>query len=186
MSKDNQERIEDILSLYNKKSLIETALLNNEVDIIKNRSMVDEGLINIKYDNLYYNVSATNDNDVKYLYEIIYSFLYKNDDGYKLDVRYMVELIKRQVMIIERFKEEYISFTLSHHNNNYEFVLEISANLDFNNSGDFLIIKAIAKYDKEIIELINYNTNVTNHNVLYGDEKAIIDLKDNEVVVHIN
>ena len=186
MSKDNQERIQDILSLYDRKSLIETALLNNEVDIIRNRSMVDDNFSKVKYDKLYYNVSATNDRDAKYLYEIVYFFLYKNDDDYRLDIHYMIELIKRQVMIIERFNEEYISFTLSYHNNNYEFVLEVSANLDFDNNGDFLIIKAISKYNKEIIELINYNTNVTNHNMLYGDEKAIIDLKDNEVVVHIN
>lgn len=186
MSKDNQERIKDILSLYNKKSLIETTLLNNEVDIIKNRSKVVDNFSDVKYDNLYYNVSATNDRDAKYLYDVSYFHIYNNDGDYKLDVYYIVQLIKNQVMAVPRSNEEYVSFTLSYHNSSYEFVLEVSANLNFNNSGDFLIIKAIAKYDKEIIELINYNTHVTNHNLLYGDEKATINLKDNEVVVHIN
>lgn len=187
MSKDNQETIESILSLYNKKALIETALLNNEVDIIKNRSLVYDKFSDYEYDNIYYNVAAANDRDAKVLYDLVHRHVFDSSDkeGINIKVFNIVRSVK-DLMIIPRNNNEYVSFTLSTHNDNYEFVLEVSGNFnDDKDNGDFLIIKAIAKYDKEIIELINYNTNVTNHMDIYGDEHATIKLLDNEVVVDI-
>lgn len=188
MSKDNQERIEDILSLYNKKSLIETALLNNEVDIIKNRSKVVDDYSDTKYGNLYYNVSATNNRDAKALYDLIHFHIFNdsNKHGVNIKVSHVVRVVK-DLMTIPKNNYGYVSFTLSTHNDNYEFVLEVSGNFnDDNDNGDFLIIKAITKYDKEVVELINYNTNVTDYVDIHGDERAIIILLDDQVVVHIN
>lgn len=188
MSKDNQERIEDILSLYNKKALIETALLSNEVDIIKNRSKVVDDYSDTKYGNLYYNVAATNSRDAKALYDSLHFHIFDNNDnhGVHILVSNTVRAIK-DLMTIPKNDSGYVSFTLSTHNDNYEFVLEVSGNFnDDNDNGDFLIIKAITKYDKEIVELINYNTNVTDYVDIHGDERARIILLDDQVVVHIN
>ena len=188
MSKDNQERIKDILSLYNKKSLIETALLNNEVDIIKNRSKVVDDYSDTKYGNLYYNVAAYNSRDAKVLYDSVYFHIFNDSD--KQDVNIKVSNIVRAIkdlMIIPKNDGGYVSFTLSTHNDNYDFVLEVSGNFnDDKDNGNFLIIKAIAKYKKEIVELINYNTNVTDYIDIHGDERALINLLEDEVVVHIN
>ena len=187
MSKDNQERIEDILNLYNKKSLIETALLNNEVDIIKNRSKVVDDY-SYTDSNIYYNVAAYNSRDAKVLYDSVYFHIF--NDSNKQDVNIKVSNIVRVIkdsMIIPRNDGGYISFTLNTHNDNYDFVLEVSGNFnDDKDNGDFLIIKAIAKYDKEIVELINYNTNVTDYIDIHGDERALINLLEDEVVLHIN
>lgn len=188
MSKDNQERIEDILSLYNKKALIETALLNNEVDIIRNRSLVYDDYSNNKYDNLYYNVAATNNRDAKALYDSVHFHIFDNNDnhGVHILVSHIVRAVK-DLMTIPKNDNGYVSFTLSTRNDNYEFVLEVSGNFnDDKDNGDFLIIKAITKYSKDIVELINYNTNVTDYIDIHGDERAVINLLDNEVVVHIN
>ena len=90
-------------------------------------------------------------------------------------------------MTIPRDSNGYISFTLSTHNKNYEFVLEVSGNFnDEKDSGDFLIIRAIVKNKKEIIELVNYNTNVTDYIDIHGDERSLINLLDDNVVVDIN
>ena len=188
MSKDNQERIKDILSLYNKKVLIETALLNNEVDIIKNRSKVVDDYSDTKYGNLYYNVAATNDRDAKVLYDSVHFHIFDNNDnhGVHIKVSNIVRAVK-DLMIIPKDDNGYISFTLSTHNDNYEFVLEVSGNFnDDEDDKDFLIIKAIAKYKKEIVELINYNTNVTDYIDIHGDERAAIRLFDDKVVTYIN
>ena len=188
MSKDNQERIEDILSLYNKKALIETALLNNEVDIIKNRSKVIDDYSDTKYGNLYYNVAAYNSRDAKALYDLVHFHIFNNSDkqGVNIRVSYIVRAVK-DLMTIPKKDNGYISFTLSTHNKNYEFVLEVSGNFnDEKDSGDFLIIRAIVKNKKEIIELVNYNTNVTDYIDIHGDERSLINLLDDNVVVDIN
>src|SRR5699024_12562536 len=168
--------------------LIETALLSNEVDIIKNRSLVYDKFSDSKYDNVYYNVSATNDRDAKVLYDLVHHHVFNSSN--KQDVYIKVSNIVRAVkdlLIIPKSDNGYISFTLSTHNDNYEFVLEVSGNFnDDKDNGDFLIIKAITKYSKDIVELINYNTNVTDYVDIHGDERATINLLDNEVVVHIN
>lgn len=187
MSKDNQERIEDILNLYNKKSLIETALLNNEVDIIKNRSKVVDDY-SYTDSNTYYNVAAYNSRNAKSLYDLIHFDVFNDSEkqGVHIKVSNIVRAIK-DLMIIPKNDGGYISFTLSTHNDNYDFVLEVSGNFDDDkDNGDFLIIKAIAKYSKEIVELINYNTNVTDYIDIHGDERAVINLLKDEVVVHIN
>lgn len=188
MSKDNQERIEDILSLYNKKALIETALLSNEVDIIKNRSKVVDDYSDTKYGNLYYNVAATNSRDAKALYDLVHFSIFNdsNKEGVNIKVSYIVRAVK-DLMTIPKNDNGYVSFTLSTRNDNYEFVLEVSGNFnDDKDNGDFLIIKAITKYDKDIIELINYNTNVTDYIDIHGDERAVITLLDDNVIVDIN
>lgn len=186
MSKDNQERIQDILSLYDRKSLIETALLNNEVDIVKNRSMIDD-IYSDSNGNLHYNVTASSSRDARELYDLVHSYILDSNESFvRIKVSYIVRAIK-DLMTIPRDSNGYISFTLSTHNKNYEFVLEVSGNFnDEKDSGDFLIIRAIVKNKKEIIELVNYNTNVTDYIDIHGDERSLINLLDDNVVVDIN
>ena len=186
MSKDNQERIQDILSLYDRKSLIETALLNNELDIVKNRSMVDD-IYSDSNGNLHYNVTASSSRDARALYDLVHHYILDNNESFvRIKVFYIVRAIK-DLMTIPRDSNGYISFTLNTHNKNYEFVLEVSGNFnDEKDSGDFLIIRAIVKNKKEIIELVNYNTNVTDYIDIHGDERSLINLLDDNVVVDIN
>lgn len=192
MNNEKRDRIDNLLKLYNKKSLIETALLNNELDILKDRSKLDEEYDNTRFKGMSYAIESSTEDDAKAMYNMIYFHIYNHKDiseyhkHPRINVNNIIKAFKES-MIPAKEENSYLSLALSYTNDNYTLGLEVSTN--YNHDGlnsDFLIIKLIVRYKKEIVELINYNTNVNHYDIVYGDETAIVDLLKDQVIVDVD
>ena len=193
MNNEKRDRIDNLLKLYNKKSLIETALLNNELDILKDRSKLDEEFDNTRFEGMSYAIESSNDDDAKAMYNMVYFHIYNHKDVRvdrgqhpRININNIIKAFKDSMLHVKE-ENSYLSLALSYTNDNYTLGLEVSTNYNYDGKfNNFLIIRLIVKYEKEIIELINYNTNINHYGITYGDETAIVDLFKDEVVVDVD
>ena len=118
MNNEKRDRIDNLLKLYNKKSLIETALLNNELDILKDRSKLDEEFDNTRFEGMSYAIESSNDDDAKAMYNMIYFHIYNHSQYPRINVNNIIKAFKDSMLHVKE-ENSYLSLALSYTNDNY-------------------------------------------------------------------
>lgn len=171
--------IKTILDMYNDKEVLAKELYSIEADIIKYRSQEYIGYSDKMFDAIDYNVSSNIDESSDRLAVATHHAL--SNKSYTKTNEYVVEvnnIIKELKSILKDSKEEeYVSLALSYiePNGTYEFTLEVNGKAS-DDMGNFIVVNMYYKKNDDIMKLIEYTTNITDYNKLYGDETAVIKL----------
>ena len=185
----SNEQIENILEMYKKKKSAENYLHKLEHKIIEERAMSELENYGTIFGKVNYHIIG-NDKFLKEQVERKLKYSTERESSFRsnyfyINVREIIATLKLQLYTDLDFGD-YVSLALFFSEpGNYSFSLEISAHKD-EKLGDVLIINGIKLNENGKAEkLIQYSTTITNHNILYGDEKSVIELNDEEVILHI-